>query len=186
MIGAKNVIFGFFFLAFTAALGPYMIVKLMPDTEKAAQQRQKAMAELQVLASNDFERDLEPVSAETLGRLNTRGLLALNRFLQQRALVDAVKAGPHAHGNLEALLNIAVGVVLAFLALPAWFKQVISWCFLLGALFHAGMLYLSVVFGLGWAGTLLGTGIGPVLILLGLVLAGVGAAWGWRPRQGSM
>jgi hypothetical protein len=37
---------------------------------------------------------------------------------------------------------------------------------------HAGMAFLGV-FGFAWAGMLLGTGIGPVLILLGLLLMGV-------------
>ena len=180
MIGRKNLVFGFLYLALTAALGPYMILELLPGVEKAAGQRQQQMAKLQLLASNDFEQDLEPVPADRLARRNSEALLALNRFLQQRQLVDAVKGGPHAHGNLEALLNIAVGLTLGLLAVPALLKQLISWCFLLGALLHSGALYLAVVFEQGWAGSLLGTGIGPLLILAGLVLAGIATAMGMR------
>ncbi len=185
MIGTRNVVFGFLFLALSAALGPYMVVRLLPEVDKAAQQRQQHMAELQLLASNDFEKDLEPVPGDELARTNSTALLALNRFLQQRQIVDGIKGGPHAHGNLESLLNIAVGLTLAFLTVPALLKQLISWCFILGTLLHSGMLYLAVVFEQAWAGSVLATGIGPLLILAGLVLTGVAAAIGFgKARTG--
>ncbi len=74
-------------------------------------------------------------------------------------------------------------MLLLFTAVPRTFKQAISWCFIVGALGHSGLLYLAVGLELGWAGALLGTPvayIGPVLILLGLLLAGIAAAMGWR------
>jgi uncharacterized membrane protein YgdD (TMEM256/DUF423 family) len=70
-----------------------------------------------------------------------------------------------------------------FLTVGRLFKLVISWVFILGTLLHSGVLYLVVVFELGWAGTILGTGIGPILLLLGLLLAGVAAAIGWKAPQ---
>jgi len=102
----------------------------------------------------------------------------MNAVSAQEFAIDYIKGGPHAHGNLEALLNIAVGLTLGFLAVGTLFKQIISWCFILGTLFHSGLLYLERVFQLEWAGSLLGTGIGPVLLLVGLLLTGVAAATG--------
>ncbi len=95
--------------------------------------------------------------------------------------MDAIKGGPHAHGNLEAMLNIVVGLTLAFLGVSALFKQVISWVFILGALIHSGGLYLSTLFGIHF---LVGP-VGPLLILLGLLLAGVAALLGLRPQPSS-
>jgi hypothetical protein len=44
---------------------------------------------------------------------------------------------------------------------------------------HAGMAFLGV-FGFAWAGMLLATGIGPVLILLGLLLMAVATFVGYK------
>ncbi|WP_455234170.1 hypothetical protein, partial [Thiogranum longum] len=95
-------------------------------------------------------------------------------------VLNGIKGGPHAHGNLEALLNIAAGVVLCFLAIGKGFKQLISWIFILGAILHSGVLYLGIVFNQAWAMKLLGFGVGPILILLGLLLIGIATAIGFR------
>ena len=84
------------------------------------------------------------------------------------------------HGNLEALLNIVVGITLSFIAVPVLWKQLASWLFILGTLLHAGLMLLERVFMLSWAGSLVSTGIGPVMILLGLLLMGVLAFKGFR------
>lgn len=180
MIGKKNVVFGLLFLVLTAGLGPYMIIQLFPAVGEAQAAKQSALSALQLMSSNNFEQDLESLTADQIARANTAGLLAINQQLNAAAPIDAIKGGPHAHGNLESLLNIAVGVVLCFVAVPVMFKQLISWLFILGALLHSGLLYLTGVFGLTWAGQVLGLGIGPALILLGLLLAGIAAAIGFR------
>ncbi|MGA7799310.1 MAG: hypothetical protein WCC36_00730 [Gammaproteobacteria bacterium] len=180
MIGKKNVVFGFLYLVLTAALGPYMVLHLGP-VEEARAQKQKVMGELQLMASSGYQNDqtLAPMTGEQIAKVNTMALLALNKQLNAQATIDAIKGGPHTHGNLESLLNITVGLVLGFLAAAPLLKQVVSWLFIGGALLHSGMLYLST-FGVAWAGAVLGTGIGPVMILAGLLLAGVIAAFGFR------
>jgi hypothetical protein len=121
------------------------------------------------------------LAPDKLAKLDSEAILGINRQINAQAPVDAVKGGPHAHGNLESLLNIVVGVVLCFVALKrAWMKQVISWLFIVGTVLHSGMLYLLIVFNQVWAGQVLGTGAGPVMIILGLLLAGVAAAIGFR------
>jgi hypothetical protein len=182
MIGKKNVVFGFIFLLLTASLGPYMVTVVYPDVTAAALDKQASVGELQLMASSDFEQDLEPMSAEAIAKANTAGILAINTHLNQSSVLDEIKGGPHAHGNLEALLNIAVGVVLCFLSVSAVFKQLISWAFILGTVLHSGLLYLVVMFQLPWAGQLLGLGIGPVLLLLGLIMAGIATAIGFQGK----
>jgi hypothetical protein len=183
MTGKYNIVFGFLFLVLTAALGPVMVNNL-PAIGEAQAGKQQSMGALQLAADSGFENaeTLEPMTAAEIARANAAALLALNKQLNAELPNTAIKAGPHAHGNLEALLNIAVGVVLMFLSVGVRFKQVISSIFILGTLLHSGVLYLAVVFELPWAGTLLGTGIGPVLILLGLLLAGIAAAIGWQEK----
>ena len=184
MTGKCNIIFGFLFLVVTAALGPVMVQNL-PAIGDAQADKQKYMGALQLAADSGYENQdtLEPMSAAEIAKANTAALLALNKQLNSQAPNTAIKGGPHAHGNLEALLNIAVGVVLMFLTIGVRFKQVISSVFIVGTLLHSGMLYLLIVFDQAWAGMILGTGIGPILILLGLLLAGIAAAIGWQERH---
>lgn len=179
MIGKKNIVFGFIYLVLTAALGPYMIQNMFPDLAAAQQARQAAVAPLQQLKMNNFERDLEPLSAEQIAKANTDGILGLSRQINARGVIEGMKGGPHAHGNLESVLNIVAGLVLCFMAAPVLVKQAISWIFIAGALLHSGALYLGA-FGVGWAGTVLDTGIGPILILIGLLVMGVAAALWFR------
>lgn len=183
MSGKKNIVFGFLYLVLTAALGPYMVREMLPVAGEAAQKKQQVVAKLQLLADSGWEdpETLERLDAEAIARRTAEAVLAINAQLNARAPLESMKGGPHAHGNLESLLNVAAGLVLLFLAVPRWVKEAISWIFIAGALLHSGMLYL-VNFGVGWAGTVLGTGIGPILILVGLLAIGLAAAVGLRPE----
>jgi uncharacterized membrane protein YgdD (TMEM256/DUF423 family) len=184
MVGKKNVVFGFLFLVLTAALGPLMVIQYQ-DWAKAAAQKQQLVGQLQELKAGDYQDDpqtLEELTPKQLGVMNTEAILAMNLQGALQQGIDAIKGGPHAHGNLEALLNIVVGIALAFIAAPRWLKQTASWLFILGTLLHSGLLYLERVFQLGWAGALLNTGIGPLMLLLGLLLMGALALKGWRAQ----
>lgn len=179
MIGKKNIVFGFIYLVFTAALGPVM-VNMYQDYGNAVGEKQEHVGRLQALQQNNFEEDLEAISAEQLAKANTTGILSLNKLINTETAIDSIKGGPHAHGNLESLLNIVVGLVIAYLTVAVWLKQLISWLFIVGTIMHSGMLYLGTVFGMAWAETLLATGIGPVCILAGLLLAGIASAIGLK------
>lgn len=179
MIGKKNVVFGFIYLVTTAALGIVMVNKY-EDFGMAMQEKQVSVGRLQQMKENGFEEELEPLNAGQIARANTDGILSLNKVRNIEMEIDAIKGGAHAHGNLESLLNIAAGLALCFVSVAAWFKQLISWLFILGAILHSGMLYLGRVLDQAWAETLLGTGAGPLMILAALLLMGVAAAIGFR------
>lgn len=183
MVGKKNVVFGFLFLVLTAGLGPFMAVKYVPDVNKFRAEKQQVLGPLQELQMNQFEQDLDPLSADKIAKENTGGILVINKLYNAESPVNDIKGGPHAHGNLEALLNIVVGIFLGTIAVSNVFKQVISWTFIAGTLLHSGVLYLAVIFQQAWAAQLMGLGIGPVLILLGLFLGGVAAIMGFRGKQ---
>jgi len=176
MIGKKNIVFGFIYLVFTASLGLVMVDKYGAYNE-AVSLKQQTVGRLQQLKSEDFEEDLEVLSAEQIAKANTDGILSINQLINAEAAIDIIKGGAHAHGNLEALLNITVGVVLCFIVASPLVKQLISWVFIIGTLLHSGMLYLGRVFFMPWAETVLSTGIGPGLLLLGLLGMGIIAAF---------
>jgi len=166
MVGKKNIVFGFLFLASTAALGPLMVVKY-DDWGVANTEKQQMVGKLQELRASDYEEDLETLedlSSKQLAIANTEAIISI--------------------GNLEALLNIVVGVVLCFIAAPLMLKQVVSWMFIIGTLMHSGLLYLERVFMQEWASIWLNTAIGPVLILLGLVLMGAMSFKGFKGEWG--
>ena len=177
MIGKKNIVFGFLYLVLTAALGPYMVVRMLPEVGVAQSDKQAKLGRLQQLKINQFEEDLEKLSAKQIAEANTDGILAINKLINSRQPIDNVKSGAHVHGNLEALLNIVAGLALCFIAVAPLFKQIISWVFIAGAVFHSGMFYLLNL-GQAWALPLLQ--IGPPLVLLGLLLIGIAAIMGFK------
>jgi len=184
MIGKKNLVFGFFYLVLTASLGPYMIVKVLPAQGQAEADKQAVMGKLQQAVGNDFLNDnLETMSADQIAKSNSKAILSLSSRVNADLPIDQVR-NAHAHGNLESILNILVGFLLCFVAISPRFKQVISWIFILGALSHSGLLLLSQGLQIGWANSLMSnwlvSGIGPVLILAGLLLAGIAALLGFR------
>jgi len=172
MIGKYNIAFGFIFLVFTASLG-LLMVDMYSGYGKIAQEKQTTVGRLQALAGSEFEEELEPLSAMDIAKANTHGILGLNKLLNSAAEIDVIKGGPHAHGNLESVLNILVGLVLCFISAAKWLKYLISGLFIVGTIMHSGMMLLARVFDFGWAETLLNTGIGPFAILLGLLVIGV-------------
>ena len=179
MEGKKNIVFGLLYFVATAALGLVMSNNLA-DVGEAQGAKAEKMSTLEQNVQSGF------MMADNPSIVTGEALLALNNYLKtEDEKINAIKGGPHAHGNLEAMANIVIGLLLMFLAVPTAFKQVISWLFIIAAVFHSGMLYLGVVFGQGWAMTVLGTGIGPIALLAGLLLAGIAAFMGLRPQPQS-
>jgi hypothetical protein len=183
MIGKKNIVFGFLYLAMSAALGPYMIFEHFPAQANAESIKQEQLGKLQQARGNGYlDENLESMSADSIARSNTSAILALSGRINADLPIAGTR-NAHAHGNLEALLNIVVGFLLCFVAVSVRFKQIISWIFIAGAVLHSGLLYLAVGLQVEWAGGLMATWvsyIGPILVLTGLVLAGVAAAIGFR------
>jgi hypothetical protein len=174
MGGKKNVVFGLFYLVLTALLGPYMVATYFGPLQEATKAHAAAVAEL--------TRAVELGVDAQIAQAQTDAILSLNRERAAAEPIDQIKGGPHAHGNLEALLNIAVGVVIGFLTVGTWWKEAISWLFIGGAVLHSGMLYLGTVLAQGWAWSVLNTGLGPMMLLAGLLAAGVASAKGFEAR----
>ncbi len=179
MIGKKNIVFGFLFLTFTASLGGVM-VDMYEEYGAVAGEKQIAVGRLAQLKTDDFEEELEPLNAKQISMANTDGILSMSKLSNVEFGIDFIKGGPHAHGNLEALLNIIAGFILCFVSIAVWQKQLLSWGFMVGTVMHAGMMILARVFDMAWANVVLETGIGPVLILASLFFMGVAVAVGFK------
>jgi len=157
MNGKINIIFGFIYFALTAVLGPTMLVPHMGVSMQAMK-----------TASQAVDKVKEDVQK---GNQNPDYAGALSGIMDYLKSEKTPGKGAHAHGNLEALLNIAVGLVLITLAIPVNFKTLLSIIFLVGAVFHSGMLYLGGIFHMYWAYNF--TIIGAIAIIAGLVGMGI-------------
>ncbi len=181
MIGKKNIVFGFIFFALTASLGAVM-VDMYEEYGAAAGEKQVSVGRLAQLKTDGFEEELEPLTALQIAKANTDGILSMSKVSNVEFGIDYIKGGPHAHGNLESLLNIVVGFILGFISIAVWQKQLLSWGFILGTLLHSGMMFLERVFGMAWAGKVLESGVGPVIILASLLFMGLAVAKGFKPE----
>lgn len=174
MTGKINIVFGFFYLAATAVLGPQLLVPNLGVGTKAFKETAQVVGKVS-----------EGVQANFAGVENPDKVMApaiVSIFDAMKTSKKHPAVGGHAHGNLEALLNIAVGVVLLNLAISPLFKTVLSLLFIVGALFHSGMLFLGGVFGMFWAYNY--TFIGGMSIIAGLVLMGVASVIGIKNEKG--
>ncbi|MBI5236763.1 MAG: hypothetical protein HY886_11035 [Deltaproteobacteria bacterium] len=166
MSGKINIVFGFFYLAFTAVLGPAFLVPQFGARGAAMAKAGEAVTAAQTTDASSAQKTAVALSS----------------------LMDALKAqqingkGAHSHGNLEALLNIVAGFILLSLAIPGAFKKLLTLMFIVGALFHSGILYLGAVFGVMAAFKFII--IGEVSLIGGLVLMGVAVAMGIKGKDG--
>lgn len=170
MEGKKNIVFGLIYFIATAALG-FVMMGMMEAEGKAEQKKAEKMSHLEQQLQSDFMGG-DP------GTANGEAVTALNDYLKAQGQISSIAGGPHAHGNLEAMLNVVIGILLMFLAVPTALKQVISWLFIGAAVLHSGMLYLGGIFGMGWAYAVLNTSIGPIALLAGLALAAIASIMG--------
>lgn len=179
MIGKKNIVFGFIYLAITAAVGGVMILGHFDARSAAESNKRVQLGVLQQIVVDDYEVNLEQITPLELAKTNSQAILAISNRINAQKPISTLRSGAHTHGTADALLNIAAGFLLLFLAAPAWIKQTISWMFISGAALHSGMLFLVSVLGQSWATHLLNGppgAIGRGLTLAGLVLAGIAAA----------
>ena len=168
MNGKINIIFGFFFLALTAVLGPAFLVPQLGAKGAMMNETAQLVEEVKGAAVD-----------ENLEAKQSKAITGLFGALKGQ---DVRGKAAHSHGNLEALLNIVAGFILLSLVIPGPFKALLSLLFILGAVFHSGMLYLGMVFGQSWAFKLLL--VGEISLLAGLVLMGVAAVIGIKkPSQ---
>jgi hypothetical protein len=149
---------------------------MMPERAAVLQEKQTTVGSLQTLKTNDFSKDLEPLKAEAIAKANTDGILTLNKLVNVDNERDLTRTA-HVHGNLESVLNILAGLVLCFIAVGRGFKQLISWLFIAGAVFHSGSMILLLL-GQEWASYTLR--IGPFLVLAALLTIGIATLIGFK------
>ena len=89
-----------------------------------------------------------------------------------------VMRAAHAHGNLESVLNIIVGLLIDRLSISDSLKKSVSILIIVGAIMHSGMLYLTPFFPpIGNLAI-----IGALAILLTMVLMAYGTITGLEKK----
>lgn len=167
MNGKINIVFGFIYFACTALLGPTVLVPQFYKNMKSFNDTGAVVEKVREGAQGDFKgADIAPAVVSIFDYMKT-------------SAVPPAKAA-HVHGNLESLLNIVAGFILLTLAIPANFKTLLSIVFLIGAVFHSGMLYLGGVFHMYWAYNL--APIGAIAIIVGLLGMGVASFIGLKQK----
>lgn len=172
MTGKINIVFGFFYLAFTAVLGPAFLVPQLYERGAVMKQTAQSVADV---------RDALAEPHNTDGGLMEKNAVALQGLLEGLKAQQIRGTAAHAHGNLEAVLNIVAGILLLSLVIPKSFESLLSLLFIVGAVFHSGMLYLGSVFGIGTAFKLLL--LGEVALIGGIALMGVAAVIGLKSTK---
>jgi hypothetical protein len=90
----------------------------------------------------------------------------------------------HAHGNLQGMLNILIGLFLANLAISKRQQLIISWGFIVGSWTMVGSLLLGNVFDLRWAfAGIYPGGIILILSLFALTFAVIVKGFGERAQS---
>jgi len=56
---------------------------------------------------DDYEENLKALCAMDLAKRNTEAIWSLSLRKHAQHPINSIRTGSHAHGNLEALLNIA-------------------------------------------------------------------------------
>ncbi|MCK4739620.1 MAG: hypothetical protein KAT46_06695 [Deltaproteobacteria bacterium] len=173
--GKINIIFGFIYFAFTAILGPAVLLPAKGDHRPAHTQTKNAVEDIRKGLSSGF------AGVENPAMIVGPAVIGIMNHIETEKKLGTIGSAVHAHGNLESLLNIVAGVVLLMLAIPVMYKKILSILFLMGAIFHSGMLYLGIVFGVGFAFKF--TIIGAISIVAALLLTGLACICGLKERK---
>jgi len=137
----KNVLSGLLLFSISILIGPFLMGpfsenELMPAMMKQfteARELQGALAGFDEAADDAAKAAAADNVAIAAGKTTIEGLKA--------GQVDDRWGNfkfSHAHGNLQGILNILVGLVLAQLVIAVKFREVISWLFIAGSWGHAG------------------------------------------------
>ncbi len=164
----QNIISGLLLFFAAVMLGPYMILTLGHNEESREEALNRAAQELSSTLQSYDEQGInaEGRSADDLAVAAARALSVQFAGAEAEKREHDIKVA-HAHGNLEGLLNVLIGLFLMGLAVSNWFKQLISWLFIVGSWLHGGSMVLAS-WGLGFMTNLLP--IGAPLLVIALVL----------------
>jgi|GEM_PF-3208164 len=162
----QNIIAGLLLFLITISLGPYMMRGLKNEEALVDAQTElmQSFAALRASENAISMRDAgggeaDDISEQSAPKLQDVSALALAATRATRAHVNYTFANfrrdnvtfTHAHGNLQGMLNILVGLFLGKLAVHAIARQLLSLGFIAGAYGMAGSAFLGNMLGQVWA-----------------------------------
>lgn len=137
----KNVLSGLLLFSISILIGPFLMGPFSEDTYGPARMKVFTEArELQGALAGFEEAEDEMAQAAAADQVAVAA---------GKTTIEGLKFGSvedrwgnfkfsHAHGNLQGILNILMGLVLAQLAIAVKFREVISWLFIAGSWGHSG------------------------------------------------
>jgi len=138
-----NIISGLLLFSISIFLGPY-IMRGLPSEEgqvKAQTELREAFGAL-AAARRDAENPPEGMASITARATQAHLNYDFAGFRRQNISFT------HAHGNLQGMLNILVGLFLMRLAVPLRVKQIVSWGFIAGSWIMVGSLFMGNMLGI--------------------------------------
>lgn len=160
----RNIISGLLLFSLSVLLGPYMTMFSGEDRGPA----RDAMA----TAIEKVDEALG-AGAGDLASTNAKALMAQAALDRANGPRNSSKVA-HAHGNLEGILNIVVGLFLGLVAVSATYRLAASWLLIVGSWLHGGALVLGNM-GLGFMYNALT--VGGFILLLGIFAVVIGVLW---------
>lgn len=163
----QNIIAGLLLFCVSIVLGPYMMRSLQQEEAQVAANTElrEAFGALSA-ARKAGETPANTEQTETTTSLNKATARAATAHVNYTfaSFRKSHITMTHAHGNLQGMFNILVGLFLARIAISRWQLQVISWGMITGSWIMVGALMLGNMFGQRWAFQAIAPG-GTVLIL---------------------
>ena len=158
-----NIVSGLLLFSISIVLGPYMMGTLQEEESFVSAQTELREAFGDIRTTHEPLRDrTDEETGETVAAafdLADVGAATVAAGRAARAHVnwqftnfrrDNI-AFTHAHGNLQGMLNILVGLFLGYLAVPVIARYLISLGFIVGSWWMVGALFLGNLMGQTWA-----------------------------------
>ena len=141
-----NIISGLLLFSISIFLGPYMMRGLPGEEGQVKAQTELREAFGALAASRANTEGSAPDLARATARA-TQAHLSYDFAGFRRQNISFT----HAHGNLQGMLNILVGLFLAKLAVSRRIQLAVSWGFIAGSWIMVGALFSGNILGLRWA-----------------------------------
>ncbi|WP_262693355.1 hypothetical protein [Kordiimonas aquimaris] len=163
----QNIISGLLLFCISIVLGPYMMRGLQKEEAQVAANTELREAFGALSAARkaaDSQSTTEQTEAATPLDVATARAATAHVNYAFAGFRKSHITMTHAHGNLQGMFNILVGLFLARIAINRWQMQIISWGMIAGSWIMVGALMLGNMFGQRWAFQAIASG-GTVLIL---------------------
>ncbi|MFQ5534972.1 MAG: hypothetical protein ACE5EM_09155 [Sphingomonadales bacterium] len=174
----RNIISGLLLFSLSVLIGPYLVMFGGEQRSEARQELRTVIGQVSE-AVTAHEKASAAADADNAGATSDLAAasgkfpLAWAAHAGANARWDGFKVA-HAHGNLEGVINIVIGLFLGLIAVGEGYRLAASWLLIAGSWLHGGALVLGNS-GLFFMFKVLP--LGAPLLVLGLFMVVAGVLW---------